>query len=226
MAERREIATFHARRGRLSPRRQADADRLWPRFGLDLAEADPTDAVARILANGLIIDFGCGQGDTALALAQSHPDAHVLAVEVHLPSIVTLLRRIEAADLGNITVARGDGISLLRTAVPSGSLRGFVAMFPDPWPKARHHKRRLWRPDLTDLVADRLCDGGWIHTATDVGDYAHQMERVLGGHPRLRRVDHDPSSLPWRVVTYYESKARREGKTIWDVHLAVAPDGM
>ena len=209
----RSIRTFNARRGRVSAAQQGVIDAHWAALGIDTESPDLVDRVAALPAGRIVVEFGSGTGDTALAYATAHPDRTVLAVDVHVPGLAALVRALAAGSVQNVRVVRGDGVHLLRTAIPPETLAGFVALFPDPWPKARHAKRRLWRPELTDLVISRLQPGASLHTATDVPAYAQQIGQVLGRHPALEPTD---PAAPWRVPTHFERKAVDRGARISD----------
>ena len=145
-------------------------------------------------------------------MAAAQPDVDLLAVDVHTPGLGNLLKLVEAAGLTNVRLVDGDARVVL-TRLPTGSLRGIRVFFPDPWPKARHAKRRLVDPTFADLAADRLEDGGALHVATDSLGYAGSVRETLGGHPLLRRSD----AVPWRPTTGYEQRALDAGRPSYDI---------
>jgi tRNA (guanine-N7-)-methyltransferase len=213
-----EIRTFHARRGRVSVVAETEVARLWPRFGID-EQRDPLDF--GILFPGkaaTVLEIGFGMGSATVQLAQEEPNVGVLAVDVHVPGIASLIRACEQLDLGNVRIFAGDAVELLRGMIAVDSLAGIRAFFPDPWPKTRHNKRRLVRPDLVSLMADRLLIGGFFHAATDWADYADQMLVVLGAEPQLVNEFAGFAPRPQgRPITGYEAAGIGKGHEIFDV---------
>lgn len=212
------IRTFHARRGRLGPRAASALQDLLPRYGLDPVgpPLDFDDEFPGPLP--VVVEFGSGMGEATAAMAKAEPGVGIIAVEVHTPGVSSLLRRIETERLDNVRVVHGDGIALLDRRIPAGSLAGFRSFFPDPWPKARHHKRRLIRTELVRLIASRLQTGATLHVATDWDDYAEQMLAVLAAEPMLSV--HRDTSIPRpldRPVTRFERKGLEQGHTVHDI---------
>jgi len=199
------IRTFHARNGRLTAETRRALEELAPRSHPD--RRDPT--------RPLVLEVGSGHGEAALAFADAHPGVDVLAAEVHAPGAAHLLLALEAEPRPNVFVRRHDAVDLLDHELGPGSLAAVHVFFPDPWPKARHHKRRFVRPDVVDLVVDRLAPGGTILFATDVEDYAEAAAEVLGGHPHLAG---GPAPRPaWRPLSGYEAKAVAAGRPIHEL---------
>ncbi|MFC4144962.1 tRNA (guanosine(46)-N7)-methyltransferase TrmB [Micromonospora mangrovi] len=208
--------------------RQRDAlTRLWPAYGLDIDDLDgafdPTALFGRRAP--LVLEIGSGMGDATATMAAADPDRDYLAVEVHTPGIAHLLELTERAGLGNVRVARGDALDLVR-AMPEASLDAVHVFFPDPWPKARHHKRRIIQPEHVALLRSRLVPGGTLHCATDWAEYAEAMRETLTGDPEL--VDEHDGFAPrpaHRPVTKFERRALTAGRPIFDlVHRRVARD--
>ena len=170
---------------------------------------------------GLILEIGCGTGTSTLAMAQAEPDLDVIAVEVYRRGLAQLLSAIErssedAHPVTNIRIIRGDGTDVLEHLLTPASLTGIRVFFPDPWPKARHHKRRLLQPATVAVMAERLRPGGVLHAATDHADYAEQIAEVGDAEPLLRRAEPDeplPISTA-RPTTKYETKAHRAGSAV------------
>ncbi len=171
----------------------------------------------------LVLEIGCGTGTSTLAMAQSEPDVDVIAVEVYRRGLAQLLAAVERENVTNIRLIRGDAVDVLETLIEPGSLSGVRVFFPDPWPKARHHKRRLLQPATVALIADRLRAGGVLHAATDHRGYAEQIAEVGDAEPRLARVDPlapPPTGLPISIVrptTKYEDKARHAGSAVTEL---------
>ena len=213
----RSVTSFVHHRARLTDGQRAAWDRWWPVRGHDVADLvngaldyDPPTWFGR--AAPLILEIGSGMGESTAALAAAEPDVDHLAVEVFEPGIAALLMR--ATELTNLVVLRGDAVTLLSEKVPEASLAGIRIFFPDPWPKRRHHKRRLVQPAFVALAATRLRPGGTLHMATDWADYAEQMRAVADAEPRL--VGGEVPRPPWRPVTKFEARARAEGRDVHD----------
>ncbi len=213
----RAVTSFVHHRARLTDGQRAAWDRWWPVRGHDVADLvngaldyDPAAWFGR--AAPLILEIGSGMGESTAALAAAEPDVDHLAVEVFEPGIAALLMR--ATELTNLVVLRGDAVALLSEKVPEASLAGIRIFFPDPWPKRRHHKRRLVQPEFVALAATRLRPGGTLHMATDWADYAVQMRAVADAEPRL--VGGEVLRPPWRPVTKFEARARAEGRDVHD----------
>jgi tRNA (guanine-N7-)-methyltransferase len=163
-----------------------------------------------------VLEIGSGTGTSTLAMAQAEPHIDVVAVEVYRRGLAQLLSAIVREGVTNIRLVRGDGVDVLEHMFGPDSLTGVRAFFPDPWPKARHHKRRLLQPDTVALIADRLRPGGVLHAATDHAGYAEQIAECGDAEPRLRRVtaeDTLPISVA-RPTTKYETKARDVGSAV------------
>ena len=216
----RHIRTFKPRRGRMTSAQTSALDRLWPRWGFEIpAEGEPLDLVALYGRVAPVeLEIGCGMGDAAVAMAAACPEHDFLAVDVHTPGLGNVLRMAELAGLTNVRAASGDALDLLRAQLPSDCLEAVHVYFPDPWPKARHHKRRIVRPDVMALIADRLREGGSLHCATDWAEYAEEMLAVLTAEPRLRnRHEGFAPRAAHRPVTKFEARAVREGREVFDL---------
>ena len=164
----------------------------------------------------VVLEIGSGTGTSTLAMAKAEPHIDVVAVEVYRRGLAQLLSAIEREGVTNIRLVRGDGVDVLEHMFGPDSLTGVRVFFPDPWPKARHHKRRLLQPDTLALIADRLRPGGVLHAATDHAGYAEQIAECGDAEPRLRRVtagDGLPISVA-RPITKYETKARDAGSAV------------
>ena len=164
----------------------------------------------------IVLEIGSGTGTSTLAMAKAEPHVDVVAVEVYRRGLAQLLSAIEREAVTNVRLVRGDGVDVLEHMFESESLTGVRVFFPDPWPKARHHKRRLLQPDTLALIADRLRPGGVLHVATDHAGYAVHIAQCGDAEPRLRRVTADeglPISVT-RPTTKYETKARDVGSPV------------
>lgn len=218
------VRTYHARRGRLGPTVRAALHTLLPSYGVP-PEGDRLDPAALFdPPRPAVLEIGCGKGDATLALARAEPQIGVLAVDVHIAGIAAILSACAAEHLPNVRVVPGDAVTLLRQRIPRASLAGIRVFFPDPWPKARHAKRRLIRPDLVRLLAARLEPGGVLHTATDHPGYAEVMLAVLGAEPLLANCSGRYTPRPaWRPLTGYERTALEQGREVRDLMFRRVP---
>jgi tRNA (guanine-N7-)-methyltransferase len=166
----------------------------------------------------VLLEIGSGMGETTAQLAGAAPELNYLAVEVYQPGLAQLMMRAEALGIENLRLLRGDAVTLLEQHIPAGSLSGVRIFYPDPWPKKKHHKRRLVRQPFVSLLASRLEPGGRVHLATDWADYAEQMLAVLSGEPLLRNVYDGWAPRPgWRPLTKFESRAEQAGRISRDL---------
>ena len=217
-AAHRPIRSFVLRGGRLSPAQARALDELWPRYGVEYRDA-PLDAAALFGRSApLVLEIGFGMGETTAQIAAAHPELDFLAIDVHVPGVGGLLKLIEAGQLGNLRVMRHDAVEVVRTMLSPGQLHGVHVYFPDPWPKARHHKRRLLQAPFVALLASRLQAGGYFHCATDWEPYAEQMLEVLGGEAQLHNTATAFAERPaWRPATKFERRGLRLGHGVWDL---------
>ncbi|MEV4512006.1 tRNA (guanosine(46)-N7)-methyltransferase TrmB [Dactylosporangium sp. NPDC049525] len=203
---RKPIRTFHPRRGRLSGRHFDALDRLSERHGFT-----PGDAVD-------VLEIGSGMGEATLEMAATDPGRRYLAVEIHTPGVANLLANIEQHGLTNLSVVSVDALDLCREHIPDASLDAVHVFFPDPWPKARHHKRRLIQPVHVALLSAKLRAGGLLHCATDDLGYAESMLETLTAEPALRnRFDGYAPRPQSRPVTKFEQRALAAGRTPADL---------
>lgn len=218
IARRDRVPTFYGRHGRMPPRRQDAMSRLLPRY--DVATTgdtlDPVTVFGR--SAPLILEIGSGAGEATAAMAAADPGRNYLAAEVHAPGVAHLLLTIEDQQLTNVRVAYGDALELLEQRIAPSSLAAIHAFFPDPWPKARHHKRRLFQPAHVALLRSRLAPGGIVYAATDWADYADAMLTSLGGDPELVNLHQRwAPRLAARPITRYERRAIAAGRRVHDV---------
>jgi tRNA (guanine-N7-)-methyltransferase len=206
----RPIRSYVLRQGRTTPAQQRALDGLLPKYGI---------AFPQVLAfhKPTVLEIGSGMGETTAAIAKGHPELDFVAVEVHGPGVGSLLNRIEAEGLANLRVIRHDAVEVLEQMVADASLAGIHLFFPDPWPKKRHHKRRLVQPAFAALAARKLVPGGVLHAATDWPDYAEHMESVLSAERALERA---LRGLVERPATKFESRGRKLGHPIRDLYFA------
>jgi tRNA (guanine-N7-)-methyltransferase len=164
-----------------------------------------------------IVEIGAGNGDSLVATAAAHPELDILGFEVFEPAIASTLAKLAARDLTNARVVLADGVQGLRWLVSSGSLEAVHAFFPDPWHKARHHKRRLVTPATCELMADRLRPGGLLRLATDWEDYAFAMREVLDASSLVNTTDGWAPRFEERPVTKYEARGLAAGRVVYDL---------
>jgi tRNA (guanine-N7-)-methyltransferase len=189
----RRVTSYVQQRNRFTEGQAHAWERLWPRYGGDVADLlagsapyDPPAWFGRTAP--LVLEIGSGTGESTALQAAAAPEIDHLAVEGFEPGLARLLMRIDEAGLRNLRLLRGDAVDLLRERVRAGTLSGIRIYFPDPWPKRRHHKRRLVQPEFVALAASRLAPGGTLHLATDWADYAVQMRSVCAGEPLLENL--------------------------------------
>ena len=222
---RRSIVSFVHRGGRMTVGQERAWERRWPELGRQIGDLPdgPLDTAAWFGREApVLLEIGSGMGETTSRLAAAAPELNYLAVEVYQPGLAQLLLRAEALGLTNLRLLRGDAVDLLERHIAPGSLAGLRLFFPDPWPKKRHHKRRLVQPGFVALAASRLAPGAVVHMATDWADYADQMMTVLSAEPLLRNqhADEPGGWAPrpsWRPVTKFESRANEEGRISRDL---------
>jgi tRNA (guanine-N7-)-methyltransferase len=215
------VRTYHPRRGRLGARHFDALERLWPAYGIVVAEVPeaPIDP-ARLFGRRapLVLEIGSGMGEATAGMAAADPGRDYLAVEVYLPGIANLLHAVEERGLTNVRVARGDALDLLRHQMAPGVLDAVHVFFPDPWPKARHHKRRLVQPAHLDLFHSRLAAGGTLHCATDCPVYAEAMLATLAADPRFGNAYAGFAPRPaHRPATKYERQGVAAGRRVFDL---------
>ena len=166
----------------------------------------------------VVLEIGFGMGETTAAIAQAHPENDYLAIEVHSPGVGSLLKLIAQHALKNVRIVQHDAVAVVEHMIAPGTLAGVHIFFPDPWPKKRHHKRRLIQPPFVHLIATSLLFGGYLHLATDWEEYAQQMLDVLNHEPLLVNTAADYASRPeHRPLTKFEQRGRRLGHAVWDL---------
>ena len=216
---RRPIRSFVRRAGRLTPSQQRAREQLWPVYGIDF-EPRPLELATLFGRKApIVLEIGFGNGETLVAQAAASPELDFIGIEVHEPGIGHCLLAARDADLGNLRLIAEDAVEVLRQQIPPGSLSRINLYFPDPWPKKRHHKRRLIQPAFLEVCADRLQTGGSLHIATDWANYAEHIDAVLGACARFscsERREHAGDRPLDRPVTKFERRGLREGHRICD----------
>jgi tRNA (guanine-N7-)-methyltransferase len=213
------IRSFVLRQGRFSRGQQRAYQEQLPRFGVPYS-ASPLDFDALFGAKlPVIVEIGSGMGETTAGIAAEHPENGYLAIEVHTPGVGSLLKQVAELGLTNLRVVQHDAVEVVRHMIPAASLAGVHVFFPDPWPKKRHHKRRLIQREFAGLLASRLAPGGYLHVATDWREYAEHILQVLCATPGLVNTAADfvprPASRP---QTKFERRGVGLGHGVWDIY--------
>ena len=216
----RSIRSYVRREGRITPAQRRAIKDLWPCYGVETGDAPLDYAVIFGRRAPVILEIGFGNGDALVAGTAAHPEYNYIGIEVHRPGIGNLLRKLESSELKNVRVMLADAKEVLAAQIPEVSLSGVHLFFPDPWPKKRHHKRRLVQLDFAALVKCKLVPGGYIHLATDCKDYAEHMGSVLSRTPGLvevSRLDQFTMMIASREPTRFEQRGRKLGNQIRDL---------
>ena len=214
----RPIRSFVLRQGRFSPAQQRAVSDLMPRFGVAYAEA-PLD-LGEIFGRAapVIVEVGFGMGETTARIAAANPGNDYLAIEVHGPGVGSLLKRIEEGGITNVRIVQHDAVEVLHHMIPPSSLAAIHVFFPDPWPKKRHHKRRLLQASFVELAASRLAPRGILHVATDWQEYAEHVLGVLEASRELANTAPGFAPRPaWRPETKFERRGLALGHGVWDL---------
>ena len=209
----RAIRSYVLRQGRTTPSQQQALDNLYPRFGISFSDSflDTRKIFERTAP--VVLEIGSGMGETTAQISQTHPDTDYIAIEVHGPGVGSLLKRIDEQGLRNLRVIRHDALQVLEHMIADEALAGIHLFFPDPWPKKRHHKRRLVQPAFAALAARKLAPQGILHAATDWEDYARHMREVLSAEPRLELVEGQAA----RPTTKFELRGLKLGHKVLDL---------
>ena len=214
----RAIRSYVLRQGRLTDAQRRAHAELLPRFGIAFSREPPDLAAVFGRSAPRILEIGFGMGESTAEIAARHPGSDFLGIEVHTPGVGSLLRRVAERDLTNVRVIQHDAVEVLEHMIAGGSLDGVHIFFPDPWPKKRHHKRRLIQPAFVALLASRMKPGAYLHVATDWEDYARQILEVLSAEPLLENTADGFAPRPeHRPLTRFENRGLTLGHRVWDV---------
>jgi tRNA (guanine-N7-)-methyltransferase len=208
----RTVRSYVLRQGRVTAAQERALADLTPVYGIEFKEQLLRPATVFGREAPLVLEIGSGMGETTARIAKDRPESDFIAVEVHSPGIGSLLKLIEKEQLTNVRVIRHDALEVLEKMIPDGALAGIHLFFPDPWPKKRHHKRRLLQPAFAALAARKLAPGGTLHAATDWQHYADHMLAVLQGEPDLRRAEGGAA----RPSTKFELRGLKLGHQVHD----------
>ncbi len=208
------------RAGRMTTGQSRALEVLWPRLGV-VYSPTPLDFGALFgRAAPRTLEIGFGNGEHLANLAAAHPDRDYFGIEVHRPGVGHLLMLAEARGLSNLRVSEHDAVEVLRDQIPAASLDEVLVLFPDPWHKKRHNKRRLIQPPFVELIASRMKPGGVFRLATDWEEYAHQMLEVLGASASFTNLSASGDWMPRpdeRAPTRFEKRGARLGHGVWDL---------
>jgi tRNA (guanine-N7-)-methyltransferase len=217
---RRRIRSFVLRQGRMTEAQERAFAQHWARYGLEVDEAPRDyDAIFRRRADR-VLEIGFGNGEALRHAARNEPDRDFIGIEVHRPGVGRVLNSLAGDGSDNVRVYCHDAVEVLAQDVADASLGEIRIYFPDPWPKKRHHKRRLIQPGLVELVASRVREGGLLHLATDWLEYAEHMLAVLDASPSWRNtagVGAYATHPPWRIETHFERRGVRLGHGVYDL---------
>ncbi len=216
------IRSFALRRGHVTQAQRRAYEEIFPRFAIAYANAPLDYAAAFGRAAPTVLEIGFGMGETSAAIAQARPDVNFLCVEVFVAGIGALCKRIEDMALANIRIVQHDAVEVVHDMLAPDSLAGVHVFFPDPWPKARHHKRRLIAQPFVGRLASRIARGGYLHAATDWQHYAQQMLDVLSAEPQLANLHTGFAPAPRnplceRPTTKFHARGERLGHGVWDL---------
>jgi tRNA (guanine-N7-)-methyltransferase len=216
--DRRPIRSFVLRQGRMSPAQQRALDELAPRFSIPFTR-EPLD-FERVFRRRApcVLEIGFGMGETTAAIANAHPHVDFVAVDVHGPGVGSLLKRLGELGLSNVRIVRHDAVEVVDAMIADASLSGVHLFFPDPWPKKRHHKRRLLQPAFVHALAKRIAPGGYLHVATDWEDYAQQILATLAAERLLANTADGFAARPaYRPLTRFETRGVALGHGVRDM---------
>ncbi|CUA97329.1 tRNA (guanosine(46)-N7)-methyltransferase TrmB [Thiomonas bhubaneswarensis] len=214
----RAIRSFVLRAGRTTEAQSRALATLGPRWIVPFADRVPDWSAVFGREAPRVLEIGFGMGDATAKIAAARPEIDFIGVEVHPPGVGALLQRIDEARLSNLRIVQFDAVQVLRQMIAPRSLHGLHIYFPDPWPKKRHHKRRLIQPEFVQLATSRLQPGGYLHCATDWQPYAEHMLQVLRAEPGLVNTAADYAPRPdWRPVSKFERRGLKLGHGVWDL---------
>ena len=215
------IRSFVLRQGRMTSGQERAFTELWPKYGVDLGEGNVIDSSTLFGDDrDLVVEIGFGNGETLVEMANAEPNKGFVGIEVHRPGVGHALLKIEQTGVENLRLIRHDAVEVLRDFIKEASLSRVQVYFPDPWPKARHHKRRIIQQPFTNLIYRKLCDGGELHCATDWENYAEWMRDVFVTDEKWVNLGGEDGFAPrpsWRPLTKFEQRGINKGHGVWDL---------
>lgn len=221
--KKRHIRSFQLRRGHISQAQKRALDESLPRYAVQYQADNHFDPKAVFNRQApLVLEIGCGMGETTAAIAQMHPEVDFLGCEVFMAGVGALSKLLDEKELTNVRIVNHDAVEVVRDMIAENSLDGVHIYFPDPWRKARHHKRRLVAQPFIHLLASRIKPGGYIHCATDWENYSEQMMEVLSGEELLKNLHEGFSPvmanpITERPMTKFHARGERLGHGVWDL---------
>jgi tRNA (guanine-N7-)-methyltransferase len=216
----RSIRSFVTRAGRTTAAQQRALDELWPAYGVEFSAAPFEPRVVFGREAPMTLEIGFGNGENLLALACAAPARNYLGIEVHRPGVGRLMLGLQTREVSNVRIICHDAVEVIERQLPPASLAEILVLFPDPWPKKRHHKRRLIQPPFAEVLAQRLASGGLLRLATDWQPYALQMLETLSAVAALQNLAADGGFIPRpseRTPTRFERRGTRLGHEVWDL---------
>jgi tRNA (guanine-N7-)-methyltransferase len=215
----RGIRTYVLRTGRMTEAQKRALDELWTRYGLEFDPGAKIDLAAAFgNANPVVAEIGFGMGQATWRIAADNPCINYLGLEVHTPGVGRLLSDVHSRGIGNMRIFAHDAIEVFERMIAPSAFAGLHIFYPDPWPKKRHHKRRLIREGLAELLASRIAPGGYLYFVTDIEEYALWSLEVLARTEGLRnRYELFAPHQEWRPETKFESHASRDGRASWEL---------
>ncbi|SDH97447.1 tRNA (guanosine(46)-N7)-methyltransferase TrmB [Nitrosomonas sp. Nm132] len=218
MSSTRSIRSYVLRQGRISNAQRNAYETLLSKYGIPFSTSQLNLEEIFGRSTPKILEIGSGMGEATATIAKQYPQKDYLAIEVHTPGVGSLLAQINMLELTNLRIIQHDAIEVLQQMLPLESINGVHIFFPDPWPKARHHKRRLIQPVFASLLCERLKSGGYLHVATDWKDYAEQILSVLSNEDLLTNTAIDYAVRPqYRPLTKFEQRGLQMGHSVWDL---------
>ena len=215
----RPIRSYIRREGRLTSGQEKALKQIWPQYGIEPGDKLLDLPVLFGNDNPVILEIGFGNGELLAYVAQQHPDRNYLGIEVHRPGIGRLLLSLKENGIDNIRIASQDAIEVLDKLIPENSLQQLWLFFPDPWPKKKHHKRRIVSQQFLDLAAHALAHNGLLHMATDWQDYADHMKTVLAEDKRFKAISALEAQSRGAIIrpsTKFERRGQSKGHHISD----------
>jgi tRNA (guanine-N7-)-methyltransferase len=215
----RTIRSFVRRTGRLTPSQQKALVELWPTMGIEFSDALLDIDVEFGRAAPVVLEIGFGNGETLVQQARENPDKNYLGVEVHEPGVGHCLLKARDEEINNLRLISHDAIEVLVQQIPPICLSRVNLYFPDPWPKKRHHKRRIVQHDFLNLIADRLQESGTLQVATDWANYAEHIDEIISQSDRftcIESLEHNGESPLDRPRTKFEQRGLKKGHEIRD----------
>lgn len=217
----RLIKSFVRREGRITPGQKHALEQHWVEYGLALVAGTLQFQTVFGNTHPIILEIGFGMGQSLLALAQENPECNFVGIEVHRPGVGKLLAELQAQQVKNVRVYQEDAVQVLKQVIPDNSLNKILIYFPDPWPKKRHHKRRIIQVPFVELLHQKLMLGGEVYLATDWEEYAYHMRDTFQQVPGFQNQSTAESGFisrpTWRPLTKFEARGQRLGHGVWDL---------